>query len=312
MSDQTILNGKMLLLQQKLRDLGRILIAYSGGVDSTFLLKAAVDTLGRENVLAVISTGPVLPRAELELARQLARQIGADLLEIETTEMDSPNFRANPVDRCFHCKSILFEHLEPIAARHNMRAILTGLNADDLSDYRPGIKAARKFGVQEPMAAAGLTKAEIRLLSKRCGLPTADKPASPCLASRIPYGEPVTPEKLRQIEEGETFLRSLGLRDCRVRHHGNLARLEVPCERIAEFAQPNVRAGIVQRFKEIGFTFVSLDLQGFRSGGLNEVLSVRGRDQAKESRGQPATAGPGDPSAPPAVLPRERTQGASG
>lgn len=277
MTDGTILDGKMLVLQQKLRELGRILIAYSGGVDSTFLLKAAVETLGRENVLAVISTGPVLPRAELDLARQLARQIGADLLEVETTEMDNPKFRANPVDRCFHCKSILFEHLEPIAARYGMRAILTGLNADDLGDYRPGIQAARKHGVQEPMAAAGLSKAEIRVLSKRYGLPTADKPASPCLASRIPYGEPVTAEKLQQIEQGELFLRGLGLLDCRVRHHGNLARLEIPCERIAEFAQPEVREKIVARMKEIGFTFVAMDLQGFRSGGLNEVLnSVRG------------------------------------
>jgi uncharacterized protein len=275
MEDETILNGKVLLLQKKLRQLGRVLIAYSGGVDSTFLLKTAVDTLGSDNVLAVISTGPVLPRAELDLARTLARQIGAKLLEIETTEMADPNFRANPVDRCFHCKSILFEHLEPIAAKHAMRAILTGLNADDLGDYRPGIEAARKFGVEEPMAAAGLTKADIRLLSKRCGLPTADKPASPCLASRIPYGEPVTEQKLRQIDQGESFLRSLGLQDCRVRHHGNLARLEIPAERISQFAQVGIREQIVKRFKELGFTFIALDLQGFRSGGLNEVLGDR-------------------------------------
>ena len=138
------------------------------------------------------------------------------------------------------------------------------------------------------MAAAGLTKAEIRVLSKRYGLPTADKPASPCLASRIPYGEPVTAEKLQQIEQGEAFLRGLGLRDCRVRHHGNLARLEIPCERIAEFAQPEVREKVVKRFKEIGFTFVALDLQGFRSGGLNEVLNSRG--QGTGDRGQQATA----------------------
>lgn len=276
MSDERILNDKMLLLQQKLRELGRILIAYSGGVDSTFLLKVAVETLGRDNVLAVISTGPVLPRAELELARQLARQIGANLQEIKTTEMDDPNFRANPADRCFHCKSILFEHLKPIAEQHGLPAILTGLNADDLGDYRPGIQAARKHGVVEPMAAAGLTKAEIRELSKRYGLPTADKPASPCLASRIPYGEPVTEAKLQQIEQGELFLRGLGLRDCRVRHHGSLARLEIPADKIVNFAQPEVREVIVKRFKELGFTFVAMDLQGFRSGGLNEVLKGGG------------------------------------
>ncbi len=276
MSDERILNDKMLLLQQKLRELGRTLIAYSGGVDSTFLLKVAVETLGRDNVLAVISTGPVLPRAELELARQLARQIGANLQEIKTTEMDDPNFRANPADRCFHCKSILFEHLKPIAEQHGLPAILTGLNADDLGDYRPGIQAARKHGVVEPMAAAGLTKAEIRELSKRYGLPTADKPASPCLASRIPYGEPVTEAKLQQIEQGELFLRGLGLRDCRVRHHGNLARLEIPADKIVNFAQPEVREVIVKRFKELGFTFVAMDLQGFRSGGLNEVLKGGG------------------------------------
>lgn len=272
MADTKTLDGKMALLQTKLRELGRILIAFSGGVDSTFLLKAAVDILGKDNVLAVISTGKVLPREELELARGLAKQIGANLLEIETDEMADPSFRANPVDRCFHCKSTLFKHLQPIAEQYGMKAILTGLNADDLGDYRPGIQAARKFGVVEPMAAAGLTKADIRELSRRYGLPTAEKPASPCLASRIPYGEEVTEEKLSQIEQGEAFLRSLGLRDCRVRHHGNLARLEVPVEQVAAMAQPEVRGKIVARFKEIGFVFVSLDMQGLRSGGLNEVL----------------------------------------
>lgn len=272
MTDSTALDAKLVSLQQKLRALGRILIAFSGGVDSTFLLKVAVDTLGRDNVLAVISNGPVLPRGELDLARQLARQIGANLLEIETDEMDDPKFRANPTDRCFHCKSTLFRHLQPIAEQHGLNAILTGLNADDLGDYRPGIQAARQFGVVEPMAAVGLTKADIRELSRWFGLSTAEKPASPCLASRIPYGQEVTEEKLSQIERGEAFLRGMGIRDCRVRHHGNVARLEIPADQIAAFAQPELRNQIVKRFKEIGFIFISLDLQGLRSGGLNEVL----------------------------------------
>ena len=275
MPDTKALDEKLGLLQQKLRELGRILIAFSGGVDSTFLLKVAVETLGRDNVLAVISNGPVLPREELAMAKDLARQIGANLVEIETDEMSNPKFRANPADRCFHCKSTLFKHLQPLADQHGLKAILTGLNADDLGDYRPGIRAAREFGVVEPMAAAGLTKSDIRLLSQRFGLPTAEKPASPCLASRIPYGEEVTEEKLSQVERGESFLRSLGLRDCRVRHHGSLARLEIPAERLAEFAQPGVREKIVAQFKAIGFTFVALDLQGFRSGGLNEVLKAK-------------------------------------
>ncbi len=271
MNDHALLDEKIRRLEDHLRRLGRILVAYSGGVDSTLLLKVAVQTLGRENVLAVISTGPVLPRDELDLARRLAEQIGAELLEIETTEMDSPAFQANAADRCYHCKSILFDHLEPIARQRNMK-ILTGLNADDLGDYRPGIQAGREHGVDEPMAAAGLTKDDIRVLSRRFGLPTAEKPASPCLASRIPYGQRVTPDKLRQIELGEKFLKELGLGDCRVRHHDNLARLEIPAERIAEFAQPAVRDKIVARLKELGFVFVALDLQGLRSGALNEVL----------------------------------------
>lgn len=272
MTNTKTLDEKYQVLQQELRRLGRILIAYSGGVDSVFLLKAAVDTLGRDNVLAVISTGAVLPRQELQQARDLARRIGANLQEIETDEMHDPKFRANPADRCFHCKSTLFRHLQPIAENHGFKAILTGLNADDLGDYRPGIRAAREFGVVEPMAAAGLTKPEIRELSRRFGLPTADKPASPCLASRIPYGEEVTEQKLSMIEQGETFLKDLGLGDCRVRHHGNLARLEIPAEQIVAYAQPEIRDRIVKRFKEIGFVFVALDLQGLRSGGLNEVL----------------------------------------
>lgn len=272
MPDAKTLEDKLAQLQERLREIARPLIAFSGGVDSTFLLKVAVDTLGRDNVLAVISVGPVLPRHELDLARNLARQIGAKLIEIETDEMSDPQFRANPADRCFHCKSTLFRHLQPIAQQHGMKAILTGLNTDDLGDYRPGIQAARKFGAVEPMAAVGLTKADIRQLSTRFGLPTAEKPASPCLASRIPYGQEVTEQKLSQIEQGEIFLRSLGLRDCRVRHHGNLARLEVPADQIVAFAQPDIRCQIVTRFKTLGFVFISLDLQGLRSGGLNEVL----------------------------------------
>lgn len=260
-------------LKAILRSMRRVIVAFSAGVDSTFLLKAAADTLGPSNVLAATARSESLAVAELEEARRLAASFGVEHRVLETREIDNPLYRTNPTDRCYHCRSETYAHLVPILKAEGYTAILNGLNADDLGDFRPGIRAAKEYGVRTPCVEAGLTKADIRVLSARFGLPTHDKPASPCLASRIPYGEEITPEKLRMVEEGELFLRGLGLRECRVRHHNNLARIEIPADQIAAFMQPERRAEIDAAFRKIGYAYVTMDLRGFRSGSLNEVIA---------------------------------------
>ncbi len=261
-----------------LESLERVAVAFSGGVDSTFVLKLAVDTLGPDNVLAVTGRSASLATAELEDARRLAELLGAAHLVIDTQEFDNPNYLSNPTDRCYHCKTELYDRMaEALAPRGNW-VIVNGANADDLGDWRPGLKAAGEHAVRAPCAEADLTKAEIRELSAEWGLPTHDKPASPCLSSRVPYGEPVTPEKLRMIERAEAVLRENGFRECRVRHHETLARIEVPVDRLAELAEPDLRTKIDAAFREIGYQHVTVDLRGFRSGSLNEVIAF-GRRQ---------------------------------
>ncbi|MBN1491327.1 MAG: ATP-dependent sacrificial sulfur transferase LarE [Phycisphaerae bacterium] len=260
-------------LQESLRALRRVIVAFSAGVDSTFLLKVALDTLGPDQVLAVTARSDSLAAAEYDEALRLAEQLRAPLRVLETEEFKDPTFLANPANRCYYCKTELFTRLQRIAIDEGYNAILAGTNADDLSDFRPGIQAGKENNIVSPCADAGLTKNDIRVLSERMGLPTHDKPASPCLASRIPYGEAITPEKLRMIERGEAFLRSLGLRECRVRHHGNLARIEIPTDRIAECAEPTIRAKIDAEFRAIGYAYVTMDLRGFRSGSMNEVIA---------------------------------------
>lgn len=257
-----------------LRELGRVAVAFSAGVDSTFVLKVAADTLGVENVIAVTGESDSVPADEFAEAGRLAAMIGVRHEVIRTQEFQDPNYLANPTNRCYFCKTELYSKLDDFIARHGLRAAINGVNADDLGDYRPGLQAAKEHNVRAPAAEAGLTKADIRVLSARMGLPTFDKPASPCLSSRVQYGETITPQKLRMIEAAEKFLREvLGLRECRVRHHDTLARIEVPPERIADLMQPDVRGRIERAFREFGYTYVSMDLRGFRSGSMNEVIA---------------------------------------
>ena len=264
-------------LKKTLRDMGTVLVAYSGGVDSTFLAVTAHEVLGK-NSLAVFAASPVAPPMEKEEAEALAHNIGLRFKIIESSEMSNPDFVANPPERCYYCKRELFSELKPIAQAEGLKWIADGTNADDLSDFRPGRKASAEAGIRSPLLEAGLTKAEIRQLSHAQGLPTWDRPASPCLASRIPYGIPVIAETLNKIARGEQYLHSLGLRQLRLRHHGDIARIELDPEDMDKIIKPEIRQDIVKHLKALGYKYVTLDLTGYRIGSLNEVLNLAGRE----------------------------------
>ncbi len=257
-------------LRARLLGLRSVLVAFSGGIDSAFVLAMAVRTLGRPNVLAVTARSPAVPARELNDAEVLAAEIGAEHLFLDTNEMGDARYAANPENRCYFCKTELYTRLKPIANARRLHAVVNGVNADDLGDYRPGLSAAAEHGIVAPLADCAITKTDLRAMAAEIGLSIADKPASPCLSSRVQYGEAITPEKLARIDAAETFLRSLGFRECRVRHHDRLARIEVPASEIDRLC--TLRARVDGKLRELGYQYVAVDLRGFRSGSLNEVI----------------------------------------
>ncbi len=267
------LASKRAALDQHLRGLGRTLVAYSGGVDSAFLAWAAHQALG-SNMLAVIADSPSLARTQLADATAFAGEQGIPLEVIQTSELDRPEYARNDAARCFHCKDELFTAMEEFRGRHGFESIAYGVNLDDQGDFRPGQRAAEQHHVAAPLRQAGLTKQDIRELARAAGLRLWDKPASACLSSRIEYGREVTREALSVVEQGEDALHALGFRQVRVRHHGDMVRIEIAREELARALTPEMAAEFTRIFKALGFKFVTLDLEGFRSGSMNAFLAA--------------------------------------
>lgn len=262
---------KLTVLQENLHHMGSLAVAFSGGVDSTFLLKVAFDTLG-DAVIAVTAQSSTYPERELNEARAFAQSLGVKHMVIQSEELDIEGFAENPVNRCYYCKHELYEKIKDIARQHGIRYVSDGSNMDDLGDYRPGMQAVQELEVLSPLKAAEMTKEDIRALSRALGLPTWNKQAFACLASRFPYGQTITREKLAMVDLAEQYLLDMGFRQVRVRHHGDLARIEVGGSELGRFFHEDLMEPVYARLREIGFTYVSLDMKGYRTGSMNEAI----------------------------------------
>jgi uncharacterized protein len=277
------LTAKEQQLAEWLRERGSVLIGFSGGVDSAYLACVAIAVLGPEHVLAVIGRSASYPEAQWAAARDVARRFQVPVLEVDTDELHDPRYAANPTNRCYFCKSELWSRLAPLATSRRLACVVDGMNADDVADYRPGARAAAEWGVESPLASLGITKAEIRALSRARGIPTWSQPSAPCLSSRIPYGTAVTTDRLRRIEAAEAALRSLGINgDLRVRYHGDLARVELAAAEVPRWLEPAAACRLRDAVIDAGFARVAIDLRGFRSGSLNVLGGVVAEQHSAE------------------------------
>jgi uncharacterized protein len=271
---------KFARLRDILKEMQHVIVAYSGGVDSAFLLKVAVDVLGND-AYGVLAVSPTYPSREYDKAKDLANKIGAKLRIINTREIENEDFVNNPVNRCYFCKSELFNEITRIAKKENLKNMVDGSNYDDLGDHRPGKKALQELNVRSPLQEAELTKNEIRELSKRFGLPTWNKEELACLSSRFPYGEKIEIDKLRMVDQAENFLRDLGFRNIRARHQGKTMKIEVAPQDIKRFFDDDIRQKVISEIKNIGYTYVTVDLEGYRRGSLNEAVSTKPNTEFK-------------------------------
>lgn len=272
MVQETVVQEHHSRFKEIIESMGSVVVAFSGGIDSSLIAKVAFDTLGNRAV-AVTATSPTYPLYEIEEAKRIASVIGIRHILIESNELDIAEFSKNNTDRCYHCKMELFDKLKSLSDELHIDHIACGTTVDDLSDYRPGMEAAKRLGVRSPLVEAGLTKAMVREISKMTGLPNWDKPSFACLSSRFPYGTEITEDRLSQVGMSETYMRQLGFRQFRVRYHGEVARIEVSVDELKRFMDdPSLRDKIIKRFKEFGFTYVTLDLEGYRTGSMNEGL----------------------------------------
>ncbi len=268
-----MMEEKLLKLREIVRNLKSVVVAFSGGVDSTLVTKVCYDVL-KDNSMAVTARSETYPDFEFEEAKELAKEIGIRHLVLNTSELAIEGFASNPPNRCYFCKTELFEKLKDIAKQHRFLHVADGANLDDMEDYRPGLEASKELGVKSPLKEAGMTKKDVREASKILNLPNWNKPAYACMSSRFPYGQSITEEKLKMVSEAEKYLRGLGLEQFRVRHHETIARIEVLPEDIHILTNSPTRDELLIKFKEIGFTYITLDLEGYRSGSMNEVLSA--------------------------------------